>query len=427
MINQNSQESTLKNALINDALTQRFLTVRQQTIDICSPLEIEDFAVQPNADTSPPKWHLGHLTWFFEELILVKYSLGYSRFNAGFSQVFNSYYKALGPHTAQSNRGQLSRPTVAQILAYRLHVDKHVVAFLRQQAISAEIEFLIETGIHHEQQHQELLYMDIKVILAANALQTNYSNLTLAPANKPTLGWAAFKEGLYEIGFVDDGSHTAFAYDNEKPNHKSYLYAFEISQTLVTNGDYLAFIEDNAYSKPQYWLSLGWDWVNQQHITQPLYWVKLDGAWHEYTLHGLLPLDLNRPLVHISYFEAEAFARWKNARLPTEQELEVFLNETNSNPNPTKHHHNALHPNDAANLSGEVWCWTQSQYSAYPRFKAFDGLLNEYNGKFMCNQFVLKGGCVVTPSNHYRHSYRNFYPPHQRWMFSGIRLAKDSV
>ena len=205
MADQYSQESINKNALTNDALTQRFLAVRQKTIDICSPLENEDYAVQPNSDTSPPKWHLGHLTWFFEELILVKYSKGYSRFNAGFSQVFNSYYKALGPHTAQSNRGQLSRPTVAQILAYRFYVDKHLVGFLNQQAITAEIEFLIETGIHHEQQHQELLYMDIKVILAANALQTNYSNLALAPAKKPNLGWAAFKEGLYEIGFVDDG------------------------------------------------------------------------------------------------------------------------------------------------------------------------------------------------------------------------------
>ena len=410
---------------IKDNLIKNFLNVRQQTLEICSHIAIEDYIVQPMPDVSPPKWHLGHLTWFFEELILVKFQQNYQRFNPHYSALFNSYYKAMGAHTAQSKRGNLSRPTVEEVIEYRRYVDAHLATFLSQNEITTEIQMVIETGIHHEQQHQELLYMDIKVILAANALETRYSSALLKTAPMPTLGWAAFAEGIYDIGFAGHGFEEGFAYDNEKPRHKNYLYAFAISQTLVTNGEFLAFITDGGYAKPQHWLSLGWDWVCQEQISQPLYWSTINGVWHEYTLHGLAPIDLNRPLVHISYFEADAFANWKKHRLPTEQELEVFLSVPQTKPMTTGQA--LLHPNNASNLTGEVWCWTKSQYSPYPRFKAFDGILNEYNGKFMCNQFVLKGGCVVTPNNHYRHSYRNFYQAQQRWMFAGIRLAKDVI
>lgn len=402
-------------------LITRFQRTRQKTIEICSHIENEDFVVQPNPEISPPKWHLGHTSWLFEEVILNKFKQDYAYFNAEFCVLFNSYYKAVGAHTIQSERGNLSRPTVAEVMQYRAHVDDQITALLTEGDLTQEALSLIETGIHHEQQHQELLYMDIKYILASNLLTTKYVSMPLNYAATPIQAWTSFDEGVVEIGY--EGSD--FSYDNERPRHKNYLYPFAISQSLVTNGEFLAFINDSGYTQAKYWLSQGWDCVNQQDIQQPLYWVMMDGQWHEYTLHGLAPLDLNKPLVHISYFEADAFANWKNLRLPTEQEFEVYL--TSSNNNETNLSEQCLHPNDAHACTGQVWCWTRSQYSPYPRFKAFDGVLNEYNGKFMCNQFVLKGGCIVTPKNHYRHSYRNFYLPQQRWMFSGIRLAKDII
>lgn len=403
------------------SLIARFQQVRKATLDICSHIENEDFVVQPSPEVSPPKWHLGHTTWFFETVILNKFKKNYTRFNNQYSVLFNSYYKAVGSHTAQAERGNLSRPTVAEIMRYRLHVDDALASLLSEENLPDEIAALVETGIHHEQQHQELLYMDIKAILASNILPTKYNTTPLNTAPAPSQAWTSFDEGLVGIG--DDS--LAFSYDNERPRHKHYLYPFSISQSLVTNGDFLAFMQDSGYTQAKYWLSQGWDWVEQQQIQHPLYWIMQDGQWHEYTLHGLAPLDLNRPLVHISYFEADAFANWKGLRLPTEQEFEVFLTASGGNDNiePTP----TYHPNSALAATGQVWCWTRSQYSPYPRFKAFDGVLNEYNGKFMCNQFVLKGGCIVTPNNHYRHTYRNFYLPEQRWMFSGIRLAKDII
>ena len=406
---------------IQQQLLHQYQMVRSKSLEICSSIETEDYTVQPMADVSPPKWHLGHTSWFFEELLLVRFCPDYSRFNTQYSSLFNSYYKALGAHTLQADRGNLSRPTVDQILEYRHYVDANLAKFCNEHVLTDEMQSLIETGLHHEQQHQELLYMDIKFILASNVIDTQYAAQALPPAPEPIHGWSEFAQGLYQIGHDAAG----FAYDNEKPAHQHYLYPFAISQALVTNGEFLAFIEDGGYAKPQYWLSQGWDWVNQQHVQQPLYWSCRDGDWHEYTLYGLITLDLNRPLVHISYFEANAFANWKKLRLPTEQELEVFLNQAPLATGFTDT--TLLHPNKPQNVYGEVWCWTSSQYSAYPRFKAFDGILNEYNGKFMCNQFVLRGGCVATPDQHYRHSYRNFYQPQQRWMFSGIRLAKDIV
>jgi ergothioneine biosynthesis protein EgtB len=402
-------------------LLQQFHLVRRKSIEICYPLETEDYAVQPIPDVSPPKWHLGHTTWFFEEMILVRLHYGHHRFHDQYRGLFNSYYKTLGTHTIQAYRGNLSRPTVDQVIEYRQYVDSHFVKFLNAFELTDEVKFLIETGLNHEQQHQELLLMDIKYILACNEIEIQYAQKALPPVANPQRSWLPFNEGLYEIGY----SKKDFAYDNEKPAHKHYLYPFSICQSLVTNGDFLTFIQENGYTKPEYWLSQAWDWVSTEQIRQPLYWLCRDGDWYEYTLYGLIPLDLNRPLVHISYFEADAYARWKKLRLPTEQELEVFLNQAPLAIYPDKAL--LLHPNNAEQLWGQVWCWSSSQYIPYPRFKSFDGVLSEYNGKFMCNQFVLKGGCVATPYQHYRHSYRNFYQPHQRWMFSGIRLAKDIV
>jgi ergothioneine biosynthesis protein EgtB len=401
-------------------LIKQLQATRQKTLAICSYLKNEDFVVQPSQESSPPKWHLGHTTWFFEEVILKQFIPNYHYFNEHYRVLFNSYYKAVGIHTPQSERGHLSRPTVAEVIQYRMHVDHELDIFLKQE-MSAEVLTLLETGIHHEQQHQELLYMDIKTILASNIIPTQYFDTALPKAIAPKEKWVNFKEGLYTIGNLDE----TFAYDNERPAHQHYCYPFAVSKSLVTNGDFLAFMQENGYAKAQYWLSQGWDWINQQAIKHPLYWVKRDDNWYEYTLHGLIPLDLNRPLVHISYYEADAFANWKNLRLPTEQELEIFLKTSKITALDNKTQ--LLHPNhaDAANL--QVWCWARSQYLPYPRYKAYDGLLNEYNSKFMCNQFVLKGGCIVTPQHHYRHSYRNFYLPHQRWMFSGIRLAKDII
>lgn len=403
-----------------DTLLSRYLTVRRASVTICAPLAIEDFVVQPSAEVSPPKWHLAHSSWFFETVLLRKFKPDYQVFNSHYAALFNSYYKALGAHTQQSMRGHLSRPSVSEVMQYRAYVDAHMVEFIAQHTLTAAFVALLEIGLHHEQQHQELLYMDILTILSRNSVPVQYTQAALPPSPASVNTWSTFAEGLYDIGYEGE----AFSYDNERPRHKHYQYGFAIRDSVVTNGDYLAFMAAGGYRQAQYWLSQGWDWVSQQALQCPLYWRQLDGAWYEYTLHGLLPLDLHRPLTHISYFEADAYANWQQCRLPTEHELEIFLAAA---PMPSAPVANVYHPYNANAASGQVWCWTRSQYAAYPRYQAFDGLLNEYNAKFMCNQFVLRGGCVVTPPDHYRPSYRNFYLAQQQWMFSGIRLAKDTT
>lgn len=401
-----------------------YLSVRNDTTDICLPLAIEDHAVQPNAEVSPPKWHLGHTTWFFEELVLVKFMPGYVRCNEQYRLLFNSYYKSAGKHWIQGERGNLSRPTLDEVLAYRAYVDHHMQLFLQSDvedlAIQSEIDNVFEIGLHHEQQHQELLYMDIKCILGVNPLPTTYNDIcqTQTSVSKAVASWQSFTEGVYKIGHNGDG----FAYDNESPRHKTYIYPFAIANNTVSNGEYLQFINDQGYSTARYWLSLGWDWLAETQVKCPLYWLQEDDIWYEFTLHGRHVLDLNAPVTHISYFEADAFASWKGGRLPTEQEFEVYLQQTQSEQAPVTGRHQ---PHDTSEVVGQVWCWTRSQYTAYPGFEPYKGVLEEYNGKFMCNQFVLKGGCVATPLGHYRHSYRNFYQAHQRWMFSGIRICKD--
>ncbi len=410
-----SLENTLQ---ARDFLIKKFIAIRQYSSRICENLENEDLVVQPSQEVSPLKWHLGHTTWFFEELILVRFSKEFSRFNDKYRVLFNSYYKSAGGHWSQSDRGHLSRPTVKEVFFYREFIDQKIIEFLRSSIPNPEIDFLLEVGLNHEQQHQELLFMDIKYILGSNPLFPAYINKPKLPAQAGLRSWFEFKEGIYCVGHEG----FSFAYDNEGPRHKTYIHPFSIREDTVSNGEYLEFVKDKAYSNPQFWLSEGWDWVNDNGISNPLYWQKKKGEWFEFTLHGLKPLDLNAPVTHISYFEANAFANWTNYRLPTEFEFEVFLNQFKT---AQQDSFEIFHPNNANNPIGQVWCWTMSHYSPYPGFKTFKGVIGEYNGKFMCNQFVLRGGCVITPLGHYRHSYRNFYQPHQRWMFSGIRLAKD--
>ena len=403
---------------LQNNLTDRYDICRKKTEEICAPLRTEDFVVQPSPEVSPPKWHLGHTTWFFEELILSKHAKDYRRHHPLFSELFNSYYNSLGPHWVQAGRGTLSRPTVDEILEYRRKIDLEVKELLQKTNLSPEASFLVELGIHHEQQHQELLFMDIKSIFHRNPIELKYSENILPVAKAPKQEWIPFEEGIHTVGHGEEG----FSYDNEKPKHKTYLYPFLLSSAFVTNSEYLEFIEDKGYSKPELWLSLGWDWVQTRSPKHPLYWDKKDGEWFEYTLHGSRPLDHHAPLAHINYFEADAYAHWKNARLPGESEFEVFLGKQKApmQPNPA-----FFHPVDANTPRGQLWAWTKSAYGAYPGFRSFRGALQEYNGKFMCNQSVLRGGCFATPETHYRDTYRNFYLPEQQWMFSGIRLAKD--
>jgi ergothioneine biosynthesis protein EgtB len=400
-------------------LIARYRDVRSYSMQICETLAVEDYVVQPTAEVSPPKWHLGHTTWFFEELLLHRNLPTYSRFNEQYPLLFNSYYKSAGKHWQQASRGQLSRPTVDEIIAYRAHVDDAMYELLADDGANETLNFLLELGLQHEQQHQELLYMDIKYIFAVNPLKPVYRDVPLPRARPITEQWCAIEEGLYIIGHNEQG----FAYDNEMPQHKTYLQQFTVCDNTVTNEEYLEFIQDQGYLTARFWLSLGWDWVQDEQIRHPLYWQKYDDGWYEFSLHGQQPLDPNAPVTHISYFEADAYANWKGQRLPTEQELEVYLQHRQSDPSGVDD--NLLQPIKADAAVGQVWCWTRSHYSPYPGYRPYQGMVEEYNGKFMCNQFVLRGACSVTPVGHYRHSYRNFYQPQQRWMFSGFRLAKD--
>lgn len=399
------------------SLAELYQRIRQETLEICKPLEAEDYGVQPIAFVSPPKWHLAHTTWFFEELVLKKALRHFKYFNSQFGLLFNSYYKSLGEHWLQKDRGSLSRPTLKEIQEYRSAIDQQLQKLLAEEKLDATLRSHILVGLHHEQQHQELLYMDIKYILGLNQTEAIYERAIIPKGQPEAPHWIFFAEGLCAIGHEGD----SFSFDNELPPHKVYLYPFAMSDVLVSNGDYLAFINSGAYNDAQYWLSLGWEWLKQEQISEPLYWKRIGQSWFEYTLNGLEELDLNAPVTHISYFEADAYARWKKARLPSEFEYEVFLRSKKKQPKGLR----VLHPRSLSQARAQVWCWTKSAYAPYPRFKPFAQALSEYNGKFMCNQMVLRGASVVTPEGHYRDSYRNFFLPEQRWMFSGIRLAKD--
>jgi ergothioneine biosynthesis protein EgtB len=374
--------------------------VRKRTEEICSPLQTEDYVVQPVADVSPPKWHLGHTSWFFETFILKPYFMGYQEFDPQYNFVFNSYYETVGTRVIRTDRGNLSRPTVIDIYKYREYVDEAMDKFLCQEP-SADVRELLILGLNHEEQHQELLYTDIKYILGHNPLFPVYSQDYISPkANEHTDGkFVKIAEGIYEIGFNGRG----FCFDNELGRHKVYLNPFEISTALVTNREYLEFINDGGYQDFRHWHAEGWDWVNRNHILSPLYWHNIDGEWHIYTYNGLQALNLKDTLSHISYFEASAYAAWKGLRLPTEFEWEAAAGQFKW---------------------GQRWEWTESAYLPYPGFVKAPGAIGEYNGKFMVNQQVLRGASEVTSPGHSRVTYRNFFQTHLQWQFTGIRLAK---
>ncbi|KAA2238558.1 ergothioneine biosynthesis protein EgtB [Chitinophaga agrisoli] len=382
-------------------LKDNYATVRQRSEAICAPLKTEDYVVQPVVDVSPPKWHLGHTTWFFETFLLKPNVPGYTEFDPDYNFVFNSYYESVGARVIRTNRGNLSRPAVEDVMRYRQHVDRAMENLL-DQPLTPELETLIVLGLNHEEQHQELLYTDIKYILGHNPLFPAYceekaTGATVGADKGPDM--LSIPEGIYEIGYEGDG----FCFDNEQQRHRVYLQPYQISTRLVTNAEYLAFIEAGGYQDFRFWHAEGWDWVKQQLTHAPLYWHQVDGKWMHYTWQGLQPLDLGAPLCHINYYEATAYAAWKGMRLPTEFEWEAA----------------------APQLSwGERWEWTESAYLPYPGFTKAPGAIGEYNGKFMVSQMVLRGGSEVTPPGHSRITYRNFFHPSLRWQFMGIRLAK---
>jgi len=386
--------------ITKEKLFQLFKDTRAQTESICAPLEIEDYVVQPIVDVSPPKWHLGHTTWFFEEFILKKYQKDYQVFDEHAAFVFNSYYESVGEKVIRTDRGNLSRPTVAWIYKYRTHVTKAITnLFEKNDSFSNEILNVMEIGCHHEKQHQELLLTDIKYILGNNPLLPKYSEFEENPVEIIQQKWIPIPEGIYEIGHKGD----SFFYDNEIGMHKVFLNRFEISNKLVTNSEFLEFMEAGGYKDVLLWHAEAWDWINKNNVNAPSYWHKIDNKWHQYTLEGLKPLNLNAPLAHISYYEAFAYSQWKGLRLPTEFEWEVAQSKFEW---------------------GSRWEWTESAYSPYPNYKKADGALGEYNGKFMVNQKVLRGGSVATSEKHTRPTYRNFFHPHLKWQFTGVRLAK---
>ncbi len=412
-------------------LLEAYQKVRQQTLEICAPLQPEDYVVQPVVDVSPPKWHLGHSTWFFENFILVPNLEGYQPFDLRLNYFFNSYYESQGPRILRSMRGNMTRPNLETILDYRRYVDRHLENWLREKpAIAEERDFrdLLMLGLQHEQQHQELLITDIKYILGNNPLFPTYKEAPTAPKRTARAAeFLSFSEGVYEIGYQGNG----FCFDNELGVHKVFLHDFAIQDRLVTNGEYLEFIEAGGYEQFEYWLSDGWEWVKGLETKAPMYWYPLNGDWHQYSLQGLRALDPNLPVTHVSYYEADAYAQWRGLRLPTEFEWEVACNQLykqipkdgnfldNGQFHPT-----ATQGEKDYQMLGHAWEWTGSAYLPYPNYPRLKGALGEYNGKFMVNQMVLKGGSCATPADHIRPSYRNFFQPDKRWQFTGIRLAK---
>jgi ergothioneine biosynthesis protein EgtB len=418
-------------------LAEQYREVRDATVALCSPLAIEDYVVQSMPDASPAKWHLAHTSWFFEEFVLQKAGTAYEFHDPDFRFLFNSYYNAVGPMHTRSSRGVLSRPTVKQVLDYRARVDERMSELLQDTSqLPAELVPIITLGLHHEQQHQELIVTDIKHLFSCNPLLPAYiCNDHLPSRAAPALAFRSFDGGLVNVGHAGTG----FCFDNEQPRHRVYLAPFALATRPVTNAEYLEFIRDHGYENAVHWLSDGWATVQREGWTRPIYWS--DSLEQEFTLRGLIPLDPHAPVTHLSCYEADAFARWAGARLPTEFEWEAAATTvavpTSGNFVESGHWHPvaASHPALASRdhidpapllqMFGDVWEWTQSAYSPYPGYRSAAGALGEYNGKFMVNQLVLRGGSCATPRSHIRTTYRNFFNPAARWQFSGVRLARD--
>lgn len=418
-----------------DALTHRldrYRAVRGQSEYLCEPLEIEDFGLQSMDDASPIKWHLAHTTWFFETFVLKPYMHGYKAFRAEYEYLFNSYYNGVGQPFPRPHRGDLSRPTVAEVFAYRAAIDEAVLALIVEARDNSDWLMRIELGLHHEQQHQELMLTDLKHHFAQNPLYPVYRATDLVDDRElGPMGYLSVDGGIVAVGAT-----SGFCFDNELPRHEALLHPFQMADRLVTNGEFLEFIRDGGYRSPNLWLSDGWAIVQQEQWQHPRYWRKQDSEWFEFRLSGQRPLQISAPVVHLSAHEAFAYAAWAGARLPTEFEWEKVA----SNAEPLAAPDNCFvesesyHPSGVDSsaedqgcreLFGQVWQWTSSSYAAYPGYKTMPGTLGEYNGKFMSSQLVLRGGSIATPREHLRVSYRNFFYPPDRWQFSGLRLAKD--
>ena len=408
------------------ALAQRYEDVRRQTGRLAAQLSVEDCALQSMPDASPVKWHLAHTTWFFETFVLERFARDFAPFDPSFRVLFNSYYNAVGDKHPRPERGLVSRPDLATVRAYRAHVDRKLVDFIRHAPEQAAA--LVELGLHHEQQHQELILTDLKHLLSRNPARPAYQpRWPLTSVEPQALHWHGYDGGLASVGHAGD----AFAFDNEMPRHPVHVAPFALASRPVTHGEFAQFIADGGYRRPELWLSLGWDTVVARGWEAPLYWERASSTWRTFTLHGMAEIDLHTPVCHVSFFEAEAYARWAGARLPTEFEWEVAASGLPIEGNFVEA--NALHPlplresgNGApAQMFGDVWEWTRSDYAPYPGFRPAAGAVGEYNGKFMCCQYVLRGGSCATPTSHIRPTYRNFFPPDARWQFSGIRLARD--
>jgi len=380
-------------------LLQHYKSVRLQSLLMCEALATEDFVPQAALFASPPKWNLAHTSWFFEEFILKTNYKNYKHFHPGYTFLFNSYYEGAGKRTSRDERGSLSRPTVKEVYDYRVFIDRHMEELI-QEGLNPDVNDLVILGLNHEQQHQELFFTDHKYNLSRNPLHPVYSNNPFAEKGEmPNQEYLKIEGGLVDIGFDNEG----FAFDNEKPSHKVFVSPFEISKRLVSNGEFMTFINDGGYNKYEFWHEEGWKWVNDQEKKQPLYWQIDHGTWYQYTLAGLREIKQEHPLSHINYYEAFAYAQWEKMRLPTEFEWEIAADRF---------------------PWGDRWEWTESSYLPYPGYEKAEGTVGEYNGKFMVNQKVLRGASIVTPKGHSRKTYRNFFHPQLGWQFTGIRLAK---
>lgn len=416
------------NRFDSPALLSRYRSIRATTEQLCAPLAVEDYVVQAMPDVSPPKWHLAHTAWFFETFLLRPYLSGYRSIHPLYEVLFNSYYESVGSFFPRAKRGTLSRPTVEEVFLYRHRIDAAMIDLLSDETLPdrAEMQARTELGLQHEQQHQELLLTDILFNFSINPLCPKYADsMSARPSSALPMQWLDYEGGIVDIGYAG----SAFAFDNECPRHAVLLQPFRLANRLVTCGEYAEFIAADGYRRPEFWLSDGWAAVQQQGWRAPLYWRANQGRWEVLTLHGPCSLDENEPVCHISHYEADAYARWRGARLPSEAEWEHASTGIAISGNLLET--GRLHPQAAEpghgmrQLYGDLWEWTQSAYAPYPGFQPWAGGLGEYNGKFMCNQFVLRGGSCATPIDHLRPTYRNFFYPQQRWQFSGVRLASD--